>query len=120
MSKTKHELPDKTRAAEQLRDRHGYSPGGSRRASIILSQLQNAPARKPTSSRLLKNPPFTLRQAQGERSRRCNRWRFAVRAEPVEARKRLFQHSAKSSCPNPGFLSLSLVYGDELCVSSYC
>src|SRR5438093_10656559 len=47
------------------------------------------------SKRLLKNPPFTLRQAQGERSRHCNRWRFAVRAEPVEARKRLFQHPVK-------------------------
>src|SRR5437867_4967217 len=44
------------------------------------------------SKRLLKNPPFTLRQAQGERGRHCNRWRFSVRAEPVEARKRLFQH----------------------------
>src|SRR5437667_12060736 len=48
-------------------------------------------------SRLLKNPPFTLRQAQGERSRHCNRWRFAVRAEPVEARKRLFQHPARGN-----------------------
>src|SRR5436309_1580855 len=33
--------------------------------------------------RMLKTPPFTLRQAQGERGRYCNRWRFPVRAEPV-------------------------------------
>src|SRR5438093_10864944 len=48
-----------------------------------------------TLSRLLKNPPFTLRQAQGERREACNRWRFSVRAEPVEARIRLFQQPAK-------------------------
>src|SRR5439155_7142776 len=47
------------------------------------------------SSRLLKNPPFTLRQAQGERREACNRWRFSVRAEPVEARIRLFQQPAR-------------------------
>ncbi len=75
MYKTKHDLPEKTRTAEQFGDRHGYSPAGSRMASIILSQLQNPTARKPTS---------------------------------------------QSSCANPCFLSLSLVYSDELCVSSYC
>src|SRR5437867_3613641 len=46
-------------------------------------------------NRLLKNPPFTLRQAQGERREACNRWRFSVRAEPVEARIRLFQQPAR-------------------------
>jgi len=49
MYKTKHDLPEKTCAAEQFGDKHGYSPRGSRMASPILSQLQNAPARKPTS-----------------------------------------------------------------------
>src|SRR6266446_3204136 len=48
-------------------------------------------------NRMLKNPPFTLRQAQGERRRACNCWRFSVRAEPVEARKRLFQQPVKKS-----------------------
>src|SRR5947199_10248736 len=47
-------------------------------------------------NRLLKNPPFTLRQAQGERREACNRWRFSVRAEPVEARIRLFQQPVKA------------------------
>jgi len=75
MYNTQHDLPEKTPAAEQFGDWQGYSPGGSRLASILLSQLQNPMARKPTS---------------------------------------------KFSCANPCFLSLSLVYSDELCVSSYC
>jgi hypothetical protein len=36
MYNTKHDLPEKTRAAEQFGDRHGYSPRGWRMASIIL------------------------------------------------------------------------------------
>ncbi len=75
MDKTKYDLPEKTRAAEQFGDRHGYSPEGSRMASILLSQLQNAPVRKSPS---------------------------------------------QSSCSTPCFLSLALVYSDELCVSSDC
>ena len=49
MYNTKHDLPEKTRAAEQYGDRYGYSPRGWRMASRILSQLQPAPTRKPTS-----------------------------------------------------------------------
>jgi hypothetical protein len=58
MYKTKHELPEMTRAAEQFGDRHGSSPEGSRMASIILSQLQNPTARKPTSKSSCSNPCF--------------------------------------------------------------
>ena len=75
MYNTKHDLPEKTRAAEQFADRHGDSPRGSRMSSIILPQLQNQTARKSTS---------------------------------------------QYSCSNSRFLSLSLAYRDELCVSSYC
>jgi hypothetical protein len=53
MYNTKHDLPEKTRAAEQFGDRQGYSPAGARMASLILSPLQNAPARKPNLSILL-------------------------------------------------------------------
>src|SRR2546422_6233254 len=53
-------------------------------------------------NRVLKNPPFTFRQAQGERRQACNRWRFSVRAEPVKARIRLFQHPAKRAATLPG------------------
>jgi tripartite-type tricarboxylate transporter receptor subunit TctC len=47
------------------------------------------------TNRMLKNLVFTLRQAQGERVRCWNRWRFSVRAEPVEARTCLFQRPVR-------------------------
>jgi hypothetical protein len=47
MSNTKHDLPEQTRAAEQFGDRQGYSLGGSRVASMLLSPLQNLTARTP-------------------------------------------------------------------------
>src|SRR5437867_1943311 len=59
--------------------------------------VQLTPSTLYTSNRVLKNLPFTLRQAQGERRQACNRWRFSVRAEPVEARIRLFPQPAKGS-----------------------
>ena len=45
MYNTKHDLPEKTRTAEQYGDRQRYSPRGVRSASLILSQLQTASAR---------------------------------------------------------------------------
>jgi len=56
MYNTKHDLPEKTRAAEQYGDRQGDSPGGARVASLFLSQLQTAPTRKPTSQSSCSNP----------------------------------------------------------------
>src|SRR5436309_9122039 len=73
-----------------LRLRSGQAPAGIQ--DLLLLRVT---ANEIHSSRLLKNPPFTLRQAQGERREACNRWRFSVRAEPVEARIRLFQQPAK-------------------------
>ena len=58
MYNTKHDLPEKTRAAEQFADQHGDSPRGSRMASIILPQLQNPTARKSTSQSSCSNPRF--------------------------------------------------------------
>jgi hypothetical protein len=49
MYNTKPALPEMTRAAEQFADRQGYSPGGSRVASMLLSPLQNLTARTPPS-----------------------------------------------------------------------
>ena len=48
--------------------------------------------RKGKSSSLLKNPPFTLRLAQGERNIAWNYCRFSVHAELVEASRAVFQH----------------------------
>src|SRR5436309_8276954 len=73
-----------------LRLRSGQAPAGIQ--DLLLLRVT---ANEIHSSRLLKNPPLTLRQAQGERREACNRWRFSVRAEPVEARIRLFQQPAR-------------------------
>src|SRR5438034_487150 len=51
--------------------------------------------KRTTFRRMLKNPTFTLRRAQGERVGSCNRCSFSVRAEPVEAREPLFQHPVR-------------------------
>jgi hypothetical protein len=49
MYNTKHDLPEMTRAVKQCGARQGYSPGGSRVASMLLSPLQNLTARTPPS-----------------------------------------------------------------------
>jgi hypothetical protein len=58
MYQTKPALPETTRAAAQCGERQGYFPGGSRMASILLSQLQNAPVSKSPSQSSWSTPRF--------------------------------------------------------------
>jgi len=67
----------------------------------------------PAFTRVLKNPAFTLRQAQGERVGCWNCWRFSVRDELVEARSSLFQHPVTAR-RRAERTSLELFCGGEL------
>jgi hypothetical protein len=50
----------------------------------------------PIPKKLLKNPPSTLRQAQGERREPQHWYDFSVRAELVEARLRFFKRPTRN------------------------